>query len=562
MPSRAALAAILLLFMAIPAVIVHLECDILPDDDAYITYRYADRLAETGLVSYNDGERVFGISTPLYFAWLGALKKAFPNVPTDHLAVRTNLIWFILTGAGICAAILRLTGGRAAGLATGALVMLHPAFINVSIGGMESFMFLALFSWSICLMALRREKSAAILAGLSALARPEAVPCALALAPLACRLGWKRALPAAAIAAAPPVGWALYSWLAFGSPIPHCIIAKLTPLYPRQPFDAVAAMIDLIGKAAAPSFPPGPGSSVLTLIVLTAASVSAILGSGTRRLEHSCVVLWFWSAFAFYGFSNPLMMTWYAPIFLAPLCCLLVSGTAGLASLLRKSAASSRQSIYKDSFRPANAPAAGLAFAVILAAQWAELAAGGGRFRSAFRDADPAAIRVAAYSEAGRWLRSIDGRSPVAAPEIGALGYAYGGPILDVCGLVSPAALPFLPVPADERGAPQIGAISPDLVLALRPVWIVTIDIFAAWGLYRKPWFPGMYEEIRTFRLPAEIWGCREVRVFRIRSADAQPDNSRNKTCKPRFSSRLCGGSAAMRPLSAFLRIDCEQPAV
>ena len=530
MSRRAVLPAIVLLFMAVPVALVHLECDVLPDDDAYITYRYADRLAGTGHVSYNDGEKVFGISTPLYFAWLGALKKVFPHVPTDHLAVRANLMWFILTGAGIYVAILRLTGSSAAGLATGVLVMLHPTFINVSIGGMETFMFLALFSWSLCLMALGRDRSAAVLAGLSALARPEAVPCALALAPLACRFGWKRVLQAAATAAAPPIGWALYSWLAFSSPIPHCITAKLTPLYPREPFDALAAMLELIGKAAAPSFPTGPGASVLMLIALIAATVSAIRGAGPRRREHSCIVLWFWSAFAFYGFSNPLIMTWYVPIFLAPLCCLLVSGTAGLVCLIRKSAAERQPPGWKNSSLAADAPAAAVAVAVILAAQWAELAAGGGRFRSAFRDADPAALRVAAYSEAGRWLRSIEGRSPVAAPEIGALGYAYGGPILDVCGLVSPAALPFLPVPADERGAPQIGAISPDLVLALRPVWIVTIDIFAAWGLYRKPWFPGMYEEIRTFRLPAEIWGCREVRVFRIRCADAQPDNSRNKT--------------------------------
>ncbi len=71
---------VVLLLAAIPGIAVHLGTLVVPEDDAFIVYRYVDHLTRgVGLV-YNEGERVFGVTSPLYVAWLAALKTAFPDV--------------------------------------------------------------------------------------------------------------------------------------------------------------------------------------------------------------------------------------------------------------------------------------------------------------------------------------------------------------------------------------------------------------------------------------------------------------------------------------------------
>ncbi len=54
----------------------------------------------------------------------------------------------------------------------------------------------------------------------------------------------------------------------------------------------------------------------------------------------------------------------------------------------------------------------------------------------------------------------------VAAAEIGALGYYWRGGVLDACGLVSPEALPFLPIRPDAAGYSTDGALDPEFVRA------------------------------------------------------------------------------------------------
>ena len=61
----------------------------------------------------------------------------------------------------------------------------------------------------------------------------------------------------------------------------------------------------------------------------------------------------------------------------------------------------------------------------------------------------------------------------VMASEIGALGYFFDGKVMDAAGLVSPSALPYLPVPLPLRPGPTAGAIPLGYVLDATPDAVV-----------------------------------------------------------------------------------------
>ncbi len=110
----------------------------------------------------------------------------------------------------------------------------------------------------------------------------------------------------------------------------------------------------------------------------------------------------------------------------------------------------------------------------------------------------------------------------VCVAEIGAFGYYYHGPILDGVGLVSPEALQYHPNPL--RRSPLFGAIPPQLVHDLRPPYVVAMDIFAEY-VWADPWFEQNYALLgrwplfagpaRWHDLPTDMWGGREMRVYR-----------------------------------------------
>jgi hypothetical protein len=87
--------------------------------------------------------------------------------------------------------------------------------------------------------------------------------------------------------------------------------------------------------------------------------------------------------------------------------------------------------------------------------------------------------RARTYLEIGADLeRRCPGRTVLAA-EIGALGWAYRGRIIDGVGLVSPEVLPYHPLRVpDERISGLVGAYPARAVADLRPDLIVTMEIF------------------------------------------------------------------------------------
>lgn len=103
--------------------------------------------------------------------------------------------------------------------------------------------------------------------------------------------------------------------------------------------------------------------------------------------------------------------------------------------------------------------------------------------------------RESLYPLAAKFLREeIEVGDMVAAPEIGALGYACGCSVLDTVGLVSPAALDFYPAPGQDESANY--SVPVGLVQALDPDYLVSLDVFIRATLLQDAGFRSIYREV------------------------------------------------------------------
>jgi hypothetical protein len=87
-----------------------------------------------------------------------------------------------------------------------------------------------------------------------------------------------------------------------------------------------------------------------------------------------------------------------------------------------------------------------------------------------------AGLRVQKYLDVGKRLREEAPDAVLLTPEIGALGYAFGGRVIDAVGLVSPEAVVHHPLPVPEgRRSAGLGAVPATLVAAERPDVVVAL---------------------------------------------------------------------------------------
>lgn len=494
----------------------HLMSYAAPHDDAYITFRYVENLfAGKGLV-YNEGQRVFGVSTPLYLLWLCILKAMVPSGLLPVLASRLNVIFFLLSAAAVYAIIHRWTEKRPLACAAAALFCLNDRLLQDSLGGMESFMFSALTLWSLYVVSRGRYTVAALLSGLSSLARPEGV-----LVVVTCAIGWlthsRRNLVGYVLALCPILLWLVFAQAYFGTVVPHSILAKARPLYPLPKGAGLEQMVDWITtwtfgerlwtlRAIKPA---------LALQLAEVAILAVVSSRALRRLNAWAAALLFALFIGFYSITNAKVVPWYLPAIYAVWFILLVVG-APLAMDWLTSRCSPRvvggHSMSALRYVP---------LALVLACST------GDGLREALASAwilkpSPVRLRVVGYERAARWMNlHFPQDTTVAAPEIGALGYYWKGRVLDTSGLVSPEALPFLPVPADQQDSPVTGAISRNLVETLRPEAVATLDAFAKRSLLPSVAFHAAYDLVHKEPLPETIWNSPDVLVYRLRARPA-----------------------------------------
>ncbi len=512
---RVGLALVVLGPVLIYSVVVHFAVPVYPEDDAFIIYRYADNLvAGRGLV-YNQGQRVFGASTPLYIVHLAALKTLFRSVPTPDLAVRLNFVHYLAFGIGLFLLLRRLLDrtGMAALLAAGFLV--RDDMLRVSTGGMETFLFCALMVFSLWQITERRFVPAAILAGLSVLARIEGVFLCLVVFVVWLAASRTRVLSVLSGLFLPGLAWIVFGFAYYGTPVYHSITAKSRPVYPLGFGDAVVRILRELDGRMLGNLAPWPATgdpvkwqfSAATAVLLLLIGLAAwghVRGRGNRMQRWVLVLLGLF--LLLYLVTNPLMFPWYYPPIVVLFYLAVVTGVNGLATVERPG------SRVLGGVVPALLV---LFFGVTFLRQPAARVLTGHGLTDIGVAGDPVRTRIVAYRNAAEWLNQVLPEGVViVGPEVGSLGYYYHGPLVDACGLVSPEALSFLPVPMAERFSADCGAISVELVRSLYPDVVVTMGTFAGISLYDDPWYRRSYVKVRMFDLPQPAWNTSTVDVF------------------------------------------------
>lgn len=499
------------------AIFFHSTVDVLPYDDGFITFRYVENvLAGKGLV-YNATERVFGSSTPLYVVWLCVLKLVFSSVPVPVLAVRGNVLWFLAAAVGIVVLIRDLSGRATLAVLAASLFAFNLSLLGISAGGMESFLFAALVLWSAWAVLARRFNLAALSASLSILARPEGI-----FSMGICMIAWllrDRSRPRRfwMWLLAPALVWFSFATLYFGTPIPHSIIAKGRPLYPLPTGYALWKLLTFLGQWTIAGL--GQGNEAwqtgLSLVVVGVAIVECILYGSVGGKDRWIPATLFGLYYVFYSLTNPLIFEWYLPHIYTSWFLTLFVGLPQIGANI--DAEISHSSKVHSRLGRAEASCAGLLFLVLVfgvLTPYRQHWASGEAIVNFVRH--PSRLRTRGYMEAAQWLNDAAPEfAIVAASEIGSFGYYWHGRVLDGCGLVSPAAIPFLPVPTEETEGPMWGAISTEFVKAARPEFVVTMRIFASKSLLLSDWFADEYREIHKVLLPMRVWDSEYVLIFK-----------------------------------------------
>lgn len=442
-------------------------------DDAYITFRYARNLAEGAGLVYNAGERVLGTSAPLFAVLLAGL----------HRLTGAAIPALAFAAGAACLLACSLLGYRLARRASGPLfaalfvvAALSPRFsLQVFASGMETPLYLAGLLGAVELACRGRDAAAFAAAGALCFLHPDAavLAVALSLALRAVRGRWPwRALvlglaPAAAAAAA--------LWIAYGSPLPHSVTAKRLA-YAMPSGHAFSRLTETILDTLVARETPGP-PFVAALVAAAALALILVFGraalGGLPVLSFAGFSALYIAAFAI---ANPLVFDWYRP----PL---------ALAAAFVLAACVGRL------------PRAGRAAAGFL------LAASAAAHVAAFRPYEPSG-REDVYARAAATLE-LRSEETVAAPEIGALGWATRAHVLDTTGLVSPAALAWL-----ERPEGEGGSIPPRLLRETDADALVALDRFLEPSLAADAGALDRWSEVA--RYPAHAFGGpRTVRVFR-----------------------------------------------
>lgn len=386
----------------------------LDTDDAYITYRYAQNLADGAGFVYNTGERVLGTTTPLLTLMLAAVARTGVSIP--HASAGIGIASAALALTVVAAWLFRLTGSSVAA-ALGALLLVSvPKFVLFAVSGMETSLYVLAIISSCALYDRSRFSAAAVVAAMAALVRLDgiAVGAALVLHYVAVH---RRLPPLRAIVAyvLPLLSWVVFAWLYFGNVLPQSMLAKHG--------HAMAAgrwwMLDFCASAEALPY----WALAIAGLVLPIARRTTV-PAGVQALA-----IWTVAYIAAYSLYRIDMYQWY----LSPLAAaLVVLGVFGAATIFRIGEAADQATV-------AGAPIAVLGCALVMAPLCIA-----GRYSTS--EAVAAMVEWTntverARSDAAAQIRR-DGRPDdlIATGAIGIVGWTTRAPMYDTMALVTPAA--------------------------------------------------------------------------------------------------------------------------
>lgn len=131
--------------------------------------------------------------------------------------------------------------------------------------------------------------------------------------------------------------------------------------------------------------------------------------------------------------------------------------------------------------------------------------------------------RVRQYLAVGTQLRKMFPEARLLTSEIGGLGYAFEGEVLDGCGLISPEALKYHPMQVpQQRSSSKAGAIPLAYVMEKRPELVVSLEAFCeefarssfAQDHYYRVQLPVFIADDLRLTNDPTLWGSRYLLVY------------------------------------------------
>jgi len=485
------------------AVYAHAIAPILPEDDGFITMRYAhNAVLGRGLV-YNEGEYIFGVSTPSFLAWVTALRMVSSHHVLPELVVRSNVVWLATASVAVGWLIQALSRSRWVAVVGVCTTLVHPKFLDISTGAMEGFLFVTVVLAALAAMASTRVRWAALAVGIAVITRPEGLLLGMIYGVWWLRSGGRDRV-AVAIAAGPLVAWCGLAGWYFGSPWPHSLVAKATPLYLTSRADNALTLLGVFVRAVMPSsvLEEYPG-----VAVPLAVGVLIFVGYLVARRLVLCRWDLAWPGLIFlvallglYSQPGMVLFPWYEPILLSLGLCFVLATVGHWYTGIH----------------------ARWAVVVAMVTAMGLMAMAGGPWRPGLPvvHIDAYRLRVVGYAQAVWGVDARDGADlSIMAAEIGAIGYYHQGVIFDTAGLVSPQAIPHLPVPLNLRAGPAIGAIPLAYVLQEQPDLIMALAGYVDKTLTPSASFHEVYQLKRAVPLPLPRTTGDEVLIFRRRES-------------------------------------------
>lgn len=291
-----------LIYVAARFLLWHLSSGYLIDD-AYITLRYVQNLADAGSLSFHIGDHIYGISTIAYPLLLAVVKLVLPNVDLVAIDVGVNIALEYLCLVVLISLFIRLHTSTFAALLLSLAVLWNPIFLSSSQGGMETPLFLL---WLLLAMVVIDESLllAALCAGMALMTRPEG---SIAIAIVAAITFFRRGPFSIYLILGAAVGiFAAFYFIGFGTLYPASVeikhlIGGKEPLYAFFYFLKAPALLIPLGSI------PWPISA---LIVYTIAAYGiAIWPSRNGAMIFGLGTIVF--NLCLYGIANPPVWFWY-----------------------------------------------------------------------------------------------------------------------------------------------------------------------------------------------------------------------------------------------------------
>ncbi|MEO0561508.1 MAG: hypothetical protein AAF125_05320, partial [Chloroflexota bacterium] len=295
--------------------------------------------------------------------------------------------------------------------------------------------------------------------------------------------------------------WVIISWVYYGSPIPNTIGAK-SDAYVIPDYDALIGIVQRYATPFMDFDTFGSLGAMVGAVVYPLLSLIALSYIRTREPRLYALLLYPWLYAAIFAVANPLMFRWYyAPPLPAWMVGVVLGAWAIVSGIANAEKAPGRARIVQ------RVAAGGLAllWGGTSLNHWVITPDHGPQ-----RPAPEMAWHVIElnYRTVGNMLREeygVTSDTPVAAADIGAVGYYSQANIIDTVGLITPAFADYYPFDEALLAEGQNYAVPPGLILSTQPEYFVTMEGFVREGLLTMPDFTDNYTLIEE--IPMDVYG-------------------------------------------------------